>query len=373
MGADTTPSSRMTRRSFLAGAATVPAATGAPGRQHAARRPRYSPEEFKDRVRGIVFTMPTPFTSKFAVDYAAVRRMVDLGVSNGIRIFELTAGNSMFDWLEYGEIKQLTRSLVEIVAGRGVVIAATGPWWTGQAVDFARFAADTGADALQVLLPDGYEGGYVEHFRALAGATPLPLVLQGQLDFSLMDQLIRIPAIVSMKEDGTDQYYPEVTRRFGHRLAIFCGGQLRRYLLGQPYGSPAFFGFFDSFAPQVEVGFWSDLQRGDLAAARRTVDRFETPLFKLCLAGPESFAAYWRALLEIYGVASRWVRPPLQSCTDRDVARTRALCTSLGLAPPGSDAHSERSDAYDVEPASIAPATSPHGLAGHCGTGARCA
>jgi dihydrodipicolinate synthase/N-acetylneuraminate lyase len=295
-------------------------------------RSRLTPEEVKARIRGPILTIPTPFTADFKVDYQGVRNMVNIGLANKVEVYELTAGNSQYNVLSYEEIKTLTRVLTEAVAGRGIVIAATGPWWTGQAVDYARYAQSVGADAVQVLLPSGSDDLYVEHFRKIAAATKIAIALQGAPSFPLLERLVQIPAVVTMKEDGSDTYYPEVVQRFGKRIAIFCGGQKRRYLLGLPYGSPAYFSFFFSFAPKVGVLFRQAVQKNDIPAANAIVERYEKPVFEFCSAGPRGFHAYWRALMEHFRVAKRYVRPPDESCTEEDMRRVSALVERLDLA-----------------------------------------
>jgi len=293
---------------------------------------RLSPQGVKGRIRGPILTLPTPFTASFKVDYQGVRNMVRLGLENGIGVYELTAGNSQYSVLSYDEIKKLTRVLVEAVGGQGIVIAATGPWWTGQAVDYARYAESVGADAVQVHLPPGgSDDGYVEQFRKIAAATKLAIVLQGDLRSSRIERFVEIPSIVSMKEDGTEEYYLEIVKKFGQRLAIFCGGQKRRYLVAQPYGSPAYFSFFITFAPDVAVRFYQAVQKNDLATARAIVEQYEKPVFDFCSAGPRGFHANWRGLLEHFGVAKRYMRPPQESCTDEDMKHVAALCERLEL------------------------------------------
>ena len=296
-----------------------------------AGRSRLTPEAVKARIRGPILTIPTPFTADFQVDYQGVRNMVNLGLANKVDVYELTAGNSQYNVLSYDEIKKLTKVLTESVAGRGIVIAATGAWWTGQAVDYARYAQSVGADAVQVLLPSGSDDLYVEHFNKIAAATRIGIALQGAPSFPLMERLVQIPAVVTMKEDGSEEYFVEVTKRFGRRLAIFCGGQKRRYLLGLPYGSPAYFSFFFSFFPRVGVQFWQAVKDNDLPAARDIVERYEKPVFAFCSAGPRGFHAYWRALMEHFGVAKRYVRPPEESCNEEDMRRVRALVERLDL------------------------------------------
>jgi 4-hydroxy-tetrahydrodipicolinate synthase len=325
---------RHSRRAFLqtvGGSGLALAASAAPADE--TTRPRLSPGEVKDRVRGPILTMPTPFTADFQIDDAGIRRMIALGLANDVGVYELTAGNSQYDVLSEEEIQRLTRTVVEAVGGRGIVIAATGAWWTGQAVQYARFAESVGADALQVLLPPGSDAGYVQHFRRLADATKMPLLLQGALPLSLIEELVKIPYVVGMKEDGPDTYYVEVARRFGKRLAIFCGGQKRRYLIGRPHGSPAWFSFFITFAPVIAVRFRQAIEANDLETARDIVEKYEKPVFDFCSAGPRGFHAYWRALLEHFGVAQRYVRPPQESCNAEDLRKVAALCDRLGLVP----------------------------------------
>jgi dihydrodipicolinate synthase/N-acetylneuraminate lyase len=173
----------------------------------------------------------------------------------------------------------------------------------------------------------------VQHFRTIAGATKIPLLLQGMLPLALIEKLVALPSIVGMKEDGDEAYYVDVVRRFGKRLAIFCGGQKRRYLVGRPHGSPAWFSFFITFAPEVAVRFRRAIEADDLATARAIVDHYEKPVFDFCSAGPRGFHAYWRALLEHFGVARRYVRPPQESCNADDMRKVATLCDRLGLAP----------------------------------------
>jgi dihydrodipicolinate synthase/N-acetylneuraminate lyase len=323
-----------TRRSFLKAMGGVGVMLGtSPMWVLATPRSRLSPQDLKERIRGPILTLPTPFTADYKVDHAGVRNMVKLGLANGVTVYELTNGNSAYGVLSYEEIKKLTRVFVEAVNGRGVVIAATGPWWTGQAVDYARYAESIGADAVQVLLPPGAsDEGYVEHFRKIAAATKLGIVLHGAPPAEQIAKFVQVPSIVSMKEDGPDEaYYADIMKKFGKRLAIFCGGEKRRYLWGQPYGSPAWFSFFITFAPHIAVAFREAVEKNDLAAEQAIIEKYEKPVMALCLGGPTGFQAYWRAFLEHFGVAQRYVRPPDSICSPQEMQRIRELCERLEL------------------------------------------
>jgi 4-hydroxy-tetrahydrodipicolinate synthase len=290
-----------------------------------------TPAELKARVRGPIVSIPTPFTADFAVDYDAIRRIVKLGLDHGIVAYELTAGDSQYHALSYDEIKQLTRVLVAAVGGKGIAIGATGAWWTGRAVDYARYAESVGADGIQVLIPRGSDPGFVEHYRKIAAATRIGIILQGNISLPLLEQLVGIESIVAMKEDVSEKYYFDIARKFGRRLSIFCGGQKWRFLVGRPYGSTGYLSTFGTFAPTIATRFWQAVERNDMTQAYEIVLKYDQPLFDFCLAGPRSFNAYWHAILEHFKVASRYLRPPEESCSDADMRRVKTLCDSLGL------------------------------------------
>ena len=174
------------RRQWLR-AALVSIAGGAA--RAATSRSTLSPQEFREQLDGPICSVPTVYRGDFSLDHEGFRNVLETGVKAGCRVFTLTAGNNQYDRLTYGEIKQLTRTFVEAVAGRGLTIAATGQWWTGQAVDYAKYAASLGTDALQVQVPAyGDEALLVGHFRQIAAAGPPSIVLHGQVALPLLER-----------------------------------------------------------------------------------------------------------------------------------------------------------------------------------------
>jgi len=287
---------------------------------------RLGPDELKAALRGPILSVPTPFTRDGAVDEAGPRRMIDLALAHDVRIFSLTSGNSYYHALSYEEVKQLTRVLVEAVGGRGVTIAATDTWWTDRTLDYARYAERIGADAIQVLLPTRTDAAaQVDHYKAVAQATSLPIVLHGLIPLPVLDQLVAIDAVAAAKEDGTLADFMQWQRRYGDRLAIFAGGQKNRFLVGQPYGAQAYYSVYATFAPQVVQRFQQALERDDLAACYQIVRQYEFPFFD------RWSHAMWRASLEHFGVAQRYLRLPERSFTDEQMANVAEFFNGLEL------------------------------------------
>ncbi|MEP0842809.1 MAG: dihydrodipicolinate synthase family protein [Phycisphaerae bacterium] len=293
----------------------------------AAREP-VSPADFRQRLRGPILSIPTPFTADFKVDYDGVRRMIERAAKAGVSVFALTMGNGQYAALLYEEIKELTRVVVEAAAGRGLTISAAGNWWTGQVVDYARFAESVGADSVQIMVPEGCgEDGCVEHFKAVAAATRLPLVLHGDYSVALLEKLVRIDSVAALKEDVTLDYYIDRQRRFGDRLAIFGGGTEYRFLVAWPYGSRAYYSAYAAFAPEVSMKLWRAVQNGDSAAAYRMVNTYDHPFLARWSHG------FWRASLEHFGVAGRFLRPPQPFFTDAQMKDVAAFYDGLDLRP----------------------------------------
>jgi 4-hydroxy-tetrahydrodipicolinate synthase len=294
------------------------------------QRTPLAPEEFRKKIEGPIYSLPTPYTSSFEVDHAGITKSVDRAAKAGIKLFMLTAGNSDYGMLSYDEIKAVTRTFVEAVAGRGLVVASAGPWWTGQAVDYAKYAESVGADAVQVQIPAsrGSDDALVKHYGAVASAMKLPIVLHGEFSAPLLRKLLAdVPAVSALKEDVTLDYYIARQIEFGQRIAIFGGGGEHRFLVGMPYGSRAFYSVYAPFAPDIAMKYWTVFQTGDAKQAADLIRRYDHPYI-------ERFSmAFWHASMEYFGVAQRYLRPPVESYTDAQMKELKPFFEGQGLDP----------------------------------------
>src|SRR5215471_6299594 len=94
----------------------------------------------RDRLRGPICSLPTPFTQTGELNEDGARRIIDIAIAGGTQAVMLTWFDSLYPLLSDAEVYALSRLVIEHVAGRALVIAADRSWWTGQAVDYAHFA-----------------------------------------------------------------------------------------------------------------------------------------------------------------------------------------------------------------------------------------
>ncbi|MEX0612100.1 MAG: dihydrodipicolinate synthase family protein, partial [Pirellulales bacterium] len=323
----------LSRRAFLkltgmaAAVAAVPsmAVASAPG-QEQLKRP-LDPQEFKKHLAGPILSLPTTFKEDLTVNHAAVHQMIGRAIKYGVPIFGLTAGNSKYQCLEYDEIKAVTRSMVEAADGKGLTIAATGPWPTEQVIDYARYSQAHGADSIQILRPEGVEDEkqLFEHFLAISKSTSLPTVLHGVYSLPLLRRLAEIESIVAMKEDGELTYYIDRIIEFGDRFEIFSGGAENRFLVGYPYGARAFFSTYTGFAPDKPMLFWEAIRSDDLKRAVTLTTTYDYPFIR------RFTHPFWHATLEYFGVAKRYMRKPFETLPDNQLAEVKAFFDGQGI------------------------------------------
>ncbi|HLV85668.1 MAG TPA: dihydrodipicolinate synthase family protein [Candidatus Sulfotelmatobacter sp.] len=129
---------------------------------------------------GVLPAMTTPFDSNLAVDDRFVSEhclwMVDNGCTGIVALGSLGEGAT----LTFDEKRQILRTCVNSLRGRGPVIAGISALATSEAVALAQSAAELGCDGLMVLPPYVYKGAWREmkaHVAAVFRATPLPCML----------------------------------------------------------------------------------------------------------------------------------------------------------------------------------------------------
>lgn len=160
----------------------------------------------------LITAMATPFTADGAVDYPRAeelaRRLVDNG-STGLVISGTTGEGPTLTPEEKLELFRRIKQAVNVP-----VIANAGDNETAFSVEFSQQSAQTGVDALLLVVPyynrPNQEGLY-RHFKAIAEAVELPCVLYNvptrtarNLEASTVKRLSQVKNIIGVKEASGD-------------------------------------------------------------------------------------------------------------------------------------------------------------------------
>ncbi|RYF67036.1 MAG: dihydrodipicolinate synthase family protein [Comamonadaceae bacterium] len=136
------------------------------------------------RYQGLFPVVPTPFTESGELDLASQKRCVDFMIDAGSDGLCILANFSEQFLLADDEREQLTRVILEHVAGRVPVIVTTTHFSTRVCAERSRRAQDMGAAMLMVMPP--YHGATFrvgepqirEFYQRLSDAVGIPIMVQ---------------------------------------------------------------------------------------------------------------------------------------------------------------------------------------------------
>ena len=165
--------------------------------------------------RGLGVALVTPFTENGAVDFAAVAKIVDNLIAGGIDYILVLGTTGETPTRSKDERKALIRFVRDRVAGRVKLMVGVGGNCTHDVVATLRTWDLSGYDAILSVNPyynkPNQEGLY-QHFKAIAEASPLPIMLYnipGRTGVNMTPETIaRIAAdcdnIIGVKEASGD-------------------------------------------------------------------------------------------------------------------------------------------------------------------------
>ena len=130
--------------------------------------------------KGLGIALITPFTQDGEVDYAALQRLIRYQLDNGADFFCILATTGEAPCLSRDEKDKITEVVKEITNGRVPILKYCGGNNTREVVAEIQETDWSGIDGILSICPyynkPSQEGLY-QHFKAIAGATKLPIVL----------------------------------------------------------------------------------------------------------------------------------------------------------------------------------------------------
>ncbi|MEV5354770.1 5-dehydro-4-deoxyglucarate dehydratase [Streptomyces sp. NPDC052693] len=291
-----------------------------------------------DIPSGPLFFPVTAYGPDGSVDLDAYRTHVRDGVAAGAAAVFACCGTGEFHALTPEEFEQCVRVAVEAAEGRVPVVAGAG-YGTALAVRYARLARAAGADGLLAMPPYlvvAAQEGLLRHYRELAAATTLPVIVY-QRDNAVFTprtvvELARTDGIIGLKDGLGDldlmQRIVSAVRTESPGDFLYFNGlptaeqtQLAYRALGVTLYSSAVF----CFAPEVALAFHRALRTGDDDLVERLLDGFYRPFVELRAAGRGYAVSLVKAGVRLRGLDVGEVRPPLHEPAEEHVKQLAEL------------------------------------------------
>jgi dihydrodipicolinate synthase/N-acetylneuraminate lyase len=294
---------------------------------------------------GVFPAATTQFDPALQVDLPATQRVQAALLQDGVHGLVLMGTVGEGNSLSAEEKRRVLEAAVEVSAGKAPVIVGVSEFTTTAAANFARDAERLGADGLMVLpamvyVPTPAELEY--HFRAVAAATGLPIMLYNNppsyrvnIDIATLRRLADVPNIVALKESAPDsRRFTDLINEFGERFVLFAGLDDVAFE-GLVLGAKGWVSGLTNAFPAESLWLYEALRKGDLQRAR-TVYRWFMPL--LHLDAEHDLVQSIKLAEQVMGRGSERVRPPRLPLAGERRAAVIAMIERARDTRPSADA-----------------------------------
>lgn len=288
-------------------------------------------------LRGCGTALVTPFAAGGEVDEAALARLVEFQIEQGIDFLVPcgTTGESVTMSLE--EQAQVVGRVVDRAAGRVPVLAGAGGNNTRQVIEVAGRMRQAGADGILSVTPyynKPPQSGLFRHYAALAEAVELPVVLYnvpGRTSVNLLPptvlELAAVKGIVGIKEASGDiAQISEIAAAMPAGFRLLSGDDANILPLIS-VGGHGVISVTANVAPGLLTRFTHACLAGELEAAReRLADTLALARACFCETNPIPV----KAALAMMGLIEENYRLPLVPLGDAQRPRLRQVLQAVG-------------------------------------------
>jgi 4-hydroxy-tetrahydrodipicolinate synthase len=267
--------------------------------------------------QGVFPAITTQLTKDQEVDLKATADHVKVLIDSGIKGIIMLGSLGENQTLSPEEKRSVVESTVKHVKGRIPVLSGVAETTTAAACKFAKDCQSLGANGLMVMPSMLYKGDPAEtmtHFRAVAAATSLPIMIYNNpLSYAnditpqMFAELADVKNFVALKESAGDtRRITDLHNTVGGRYAIFTGVDnlmLESAVLGLDgwvAGSGIAF-------PKENQYLWDLTRRGEWQKALE-IYRWFTPLLHLDVS--TKFVQYIKLAVQECGLGKEYVRAP---------------------------------------------------------------
>jgi len=286
---------------------------------------------------GLITAMVTPFTAAGELDLDAAGKLasylVDEQHNDGL-VINGTAGES--PTTTDGEKAELVAAVVDAVGDRAHILAGVGTFDTVHSIHLAEQAERAGADCLLVVTPyysRPPQAGLLQHFRAVAGATALPVMVYDipgraavQIATETMIELAGHQQIVAVKDAKGD--LAASARVIAETGLAYYAGDDAMVLPMLAIGGVGLVGTSTHFAGTATKALIEAYARGEVAEALRLYQQL-LPIYTGIFRTQGTILV--KAGLALQGRPAGPLRLPMVEATEHEVSHLREDLAAAGL------------------------------------------
>jgi 4-hydroxy-tetrahydrodipicolinate synthase len=292
-------------------------------------------------LTGSLVAIATPMDTGGALDLPALGKLIDFHIANGTAGIVVVGTTGESPTVDYDEHCLLIRTAVEHAAGRIPVIAGTGANSTSEAIELTAYAKKAGAASCLSVVPyynKPTQEGLYRHFRAIAEAVDLPVILYNVPGRTVADlandtvlRLTQVPGIAGIKDATADLGRGSELIRALHAagrrdFAIYSGDDITALPL-LLMGGHGVISVTANVAPRLMAEMCAAAIGGDVVTARERNDRL-LPLHRHLFVEANPIPVKW-ALAEMRLIRNE-LRLPLVPLSPSHHDTVRAALRAAG-------------------------------------------
>jgi 4-hydroxy-tetrahydrodipicolinate synthase len=228
---------------------------------------------------GVGTALVTPFTKNGDLDEAAVRRLGRRQVDGGVHFLVPCGTTGENPTLTHDERLRIVEILVDEVKGQVPILAGAGGYDTKEVIHLASDMEKRGVSGFLSVTPyynKPTQEGLYQHYRAIAGSTPLPIVVYNvpgrtgvNVEVVTLARLAGLPNIVGVKEaSGNMTQMCEVARAVPPDFIVLSGDDALTLPL-MAVGGHGIISVASNEIPREMAQLVEAAEQNDFAAARK--------------------------------------------------------------------------------------------------------
>ncbi|MDP9471469.1 MAG: dihydrodipicolinate synthase family protein [Chloroflexota bacterium] len=291
---------------------------------------------------GVFAPVATTFGDDGGLDLEAFHTNLSWYATSPLDGVVILGSNGESALLETDEKLRLIEAGVAAVGGQKTVMAGTGLESTRATIDLTRQAAALGIDYALIVTPHYYKpkydhAAYLAHYRAVADAAPVPILIYimttytgVDLSTALVAELSGHPNIAGVKDSGGNApKVAEMVARAAPGFGVLAGSASFLYpalCLGATGGILALGNIAPGLCKEIETCF----KAGDHDEARRLQQRALAPNAAVTT---QFGIAGLKAAMDAVGLRGGKPRPPLEPLNERDASEVRRILGEAEIGP----------------------------------------
>lgn len=287
--------------------------------------------------KGIIAYPITPFDQDEKVDIVLYKKLLERLIASGAHAVAPLGSTGVMPYLTDEEKEAITEATIDQVKGRVPVLVGVSNLTTERTIHHAKFAESAGANAVMII-PMSYwkltDDEIVQHYDAVAKQISIPIMAYnnpatGGVDMSpaLLKRLLEIPNVTMVKESTGDvQRMHYLQRELGEDVAFYNGSNPLA-LAAFSAGATGWCTAAPNLIPKLNLDLYTAIQKNDLQEAQKL---FYKQLNLLKFIVNKGLPRAIKAGLEIQGIEAGFLRSPLKSLTESEIADFKLIMKEVG-------------------------------------------